>query len=275
MARPAGFARNIPAGSFTYFAYCCRSMHRRINKRGSRNRLLPSGKSSGRRRWRFRLQDVSACLQRAGAQRAALSAFFEVLIDPYDREAAVEKSESEFANITVPTYTGSGWYAYSYKTHLCGAQSWFRNINPPHKKLLLAGPAHLDRPVQALREEMLRWYDQWLKGIETGILHDPPVRFWVMGANEWRSGSDWPLPETQWIAFYLRGWERLTTDRSRRRAPTTTRLLTCSCRCRRARPTASRGCAISASRSQKRSPLPGRACSISTPPSTRTIPTGS
>jgi putative CocE/NonD family hydrolase len=59
---------------------------------------------------------------------------------------------------------------------------------------------------------MLRWYDQWLKGIDTGVLEDPPVRFWVMGANEWRSGSDWPLPETEWVKFYLRGWERLTTD---------------------------------------------------------------
>jgi uncharacterized protein len=38
------------------------------------------------------------------------------------------------------------------------------------------------------------------------------VRFWVMGANEWRSASDWPPPETQWIKFYLRGWERLTTE---------------------------------------------------------------
>jgi putative CocE/NonD family hydrolase len=59
---------------------------------------------------------------------------------------------------------------------------------------------------------MLRWYDQWLKGIDTGILSDPPVRFWVMGANEWRSASDWPPPQTQWIKFYLRGWERLTTE---------------------------------------------------------------
>jgi len=70
----------------------------------------------------------------------------------------------------------------------------------------------LDRPVKAFHNEMLRWYDQWLKGIDTGILRDPPVRFWVMGANEWRSGSDWPLPETQWVKFYLRGWERLTTE---------------------------------------------------------------
>ena len=139
-------------------------------------------------------------------------AYFDILVDPYDKEEAVKKSEAEFSKIKVPTYTGSGWYGYTYKTHLVGAQNWFRSLDAPHKKLLLAGPAHLDRPVKAFHNEMLRWYDQWLKGIDTGILNDPPVRFWVMGANEWRSGSDWPLPETQWIKFYLRGWERLTTE---------------------------------------------------------------
>src|SRR5262249_33156587 len=138
--------------------------------------------------------------------------FFDILIDPYDKEAAVEKSEAEVSKNSTPTYTGSGWYGYTYKTHLNGAQNWFRNLKAPHKKLLLAGPAHLDRPVKAFHNEMLRWYDQWLKGIDTGILNDPPVRFWVMGANEWRSASDWPPPQTQWIKFYLRGWERLTPE---------------------------------------------------------------
>ena len=138
--------------------------------------------------------------------------FFDILIDPYDHEEAVRKSEDEFGKINVPAYTGSGWYGYTYKTHLNGAQNWFRNISSPHKKLLLAGPAHLDRPVKAFHNEMLRWYDQWLKGMDTGILDEPPVRFWVMGANEWRGGSDWPLPETEWLKFYLRSWERLTAE---------------------------------------------------------------
>jgi putative CocE/NonD family hydrolase len=60
-----------------------------------------------------------------------------------------------------------------------------------------------------LHGEILRWYDHWLKNIDTGVMDGPPVTYWVMGANEWRSGSDWPLPETQWTKFYLEGWERL------------------------------------------------------------------
>ena len=42
--------------------------------------------------------------------------YFNVLVDPFDSEAAVKKSEAEFAGIKVPTYTGSGWYGYTYKT---------------------------------------------------------------------------------------------------------------------------------------------------------------
>ncbi len=123
----------------------------------------------------------------------------------------MQKSEAEFEQIKVPTYTGSGWYGYSYKTHLNGCQHWYSNIKAP-KKLLLAGPAHLERPYHTFHSEVLRWHDHWLKGIDTGIMDEAPVRFWVMGANEWRSASDWPLPETQWTKLYLKSWERLTTD---------------------------------------------------------------
>ena len=77
---------------------------------------------------------------------------------------------------------------------------------------MFAGPAHLERPFHSLHGEILRWHDHWLKNIDTGIMDEPPVRYWVMGANEWRSAADWPLPETQWTKFYLNSWERLQTD---------------------------------------------------------------
>ena len=38
------------------------------------------------------------------------------------------------------------------------------------------------------------------------------MRFWVMGANEWRTATDWPLPETQWTKLYLSSWERLVPE---------------------------------------------------------------
>lgn len=137
--------------------------------------------------------------------------YFDLLIDPFDDEEAVRRSEADFAKVKVPTYTGSGWYAYTYKTHLNGAQNWFRELDVP-KKLMLAGPAHLERPFHSFHSEVLKWHDHWLKGIDTGVMDEPPVKFWVMGANEWRTASDWPLPETQWTKLYLNSWERLRAE---------------------------------------------------------------
>jgi predicted acyl esterase len=134
--------------------------------------------------------------------------YFELLIDPYDKEEMVASADKALATISVPAYTGCGWYAYTYKTHLNGAQNYFEKIKAP-KKLLFVGPAHLERPFHTLHSEILRWHDYWLKGIDTGVMNEPPVRYWVTGANEWRSGADWPLPETRWIKFYLNSWERL------------------------------------------------------------------
>ena len=138
-----------------------------------------------------------------------MPAYFDVLIDPFDKEEAVAKSEAEFPKIKIPTYTGSGWYGYTYKTHLNGAQNWFREIDTP-KKLMFVGPAHLERPFHSFHNEILRWHDHWLKGIDTGIMDEAPVKFWVMGANEWRTAADWPPPEAEWTKFYLKSWERLS-----------------------------------------------------------------
>lgn len=137
-----------------------------------------------------------------------LPAIFDFLIHPFDREEAVEKAEADFGKINIPAYTGSGWYAQGYKTHLNGAQNWFRNITSP-KKLTFGGPSHLERPFHSFHQELLRWYDHWLKGVDTGIMHEPPVKYWVMGENAWRHGQDWPLPETQWTKLYLSSWGRL------------------------------------------------------------------
>jgi predicted acyl esterase len=136
---------------------------------------------------------------------------FNSLVFPYDTEENVRKSEEMFRKIKIPFYTGAGAYAYTYKMHWQGAQHWFQNVDVP-KKLIFTGPAHLERPYHEYHDEILRWYDYWLKGINTGIMDEPPVKTWVMGANQWRYGTDWPLPETRWTKYYLHSWERLKTE---------------------------------------------------------------
>ncbi len=45
---------------------------------------------------------------------------------------------------------------------------------------------------------------RWFQTIRDGTIEDwPRVTYYLMGANEWRSAEDWPLPEAQETAFYL------------------------------------------------------------------------
>jgi predicted acyl esterase len=136
---------------------------------------------------------------------------FSALLDLFEKENAYDESEAAFKKIKVPAYTGAGWHAYTYKMHLMGAQNWYAGVDVP-KKLLFTGITHMERPFHSLHEEIVRWYDHWLKGIDTGVMNEPPVKIWVQGANKWRTGRDWPLPETQWSKYYLHSWERLRTE---------------------------------------------------------------
>ena len=48
-----------------------------------------------------------------------------------------------------------------------------------------------------------RWFDYWLKGIDNGIVDEPPLRLFIMGINEWRDENEWPLARTDWQKWYL------------------------------------------------------------------------
>ena len=49
----------------------------------------------------------------------------------------------------------------------------------------------------------LRWFDHFLKGVDTGVLEDSPVRIFVMGDNRWRDENEWPLKRTRYTDVYL------------------------------------------------------------------------
>src|SRR5262249_17803694 len=57
----------------------------------------------------------------------------------------------------------------------------------------------------------LRWFDHWLKGVDTGILDEPPIKIFVMGDNRWRDEHEWPLGRTRYTAYYLHSGGRANT----------------------------------------------------------------
>ena len=55
-----------------------------------------------------------------------------------------------------------------------------------------------------LNAYLLRWYDHWLKGRDTGIMKEPPVAIFDTGTQKWRYENEYPLVRTQWTNFFFR-----------------------------------------------------------------------
>ena len=54
-----------------------------------------------------------------------------------------------------------------------------------------------------LQETLLRWFDHHLRGLDTGLLDEPPVRLFVMGDDRWRDEPGWPLERAVTRELYL------------------------------------------------------------------------
>ena len=120
-----------------------------------------------------------------------------------------------FDRIQVPVYAVSGW-ADGY------CRTVFRlmeNLQCPKKGLV--GPwshkyPHIGVPGPAIDwlGEELRWWDQWLKGVETGIMDEPqlrlymqdhaePASYYEMREGRWVEEPSWPSPNVTRTPFAL------------------------------------------------------------------------
>jgi uncharacterized protein len=66
----------------------------------------------------------------------------------------------------------------------------------------------------AFNEYVLRWFDYWLKGKDTGIMDEPEVAIFDMGTGEWRFENEYPLARTRWTKYYLHSLEKLSSGKS-------------------------------------------------------------
>ena len=126
--------------------------------------------------------------------------------------------------ITLPMFHVTSWYdiflegalnAYQAIRDRGGSELARRNqrllIGPwahllPYTVPTSGGTGDVDFGAEAiieLHQYLLRWFDYWLKDIDTGVMDEPPVRLFVMGENRWRGEQEWPLARTQYTRYYL------------------------------------------------------------------------
>lgn len=131
----------------------------------------------------------------------------------------------DIARIEAPVYAVSGWADGYCRTVFRLMES----LRGPKKGLI--GPwahkyPHLGQPGPAIDwlGEELRWWDQWLKGRETGIMQEPPLRLYMQDhaapashyarrAGRWVEEPAWPSPNVERTPFTLRENGALLSER--------------------------------------------------------------
>ena len=137
---------------------------------------------------------------------------------PYWDFANVEKKHAE---VSVPAYNLTGWFddGYGQPGAIRNFLRMRRNGRTPQarqgQKLIIGPWTHCNPRSQVGSMDfgpdaavdvpalVIRWFDHWLKGIDNGIMREPPVRFFVMGDNTWRYESDWPPAAAKPTSFYF------------------------------------------------------------------------
>ncbi|MGH2585029.1 MAG: CocE/NonD family hydrolase [Dehalococcoidia bacterium] len=152
--------------------------------------------------------------------------------DDYWKRPGYTAEEYWEQHADVPVYLLGGWYdSYCRSTTDMYVELTQRKHSPVR---LIMGPwVHgvgtmaqswsgdvdfgQDAPMDDYNGFRLRWFDQHLKGLDTSIDDEPPVRIFVMGGGSgrrntdgrmehggrWRDEQEWPLARTSYTPYYL------------------------------------------------------------------------
>ncbi len=130
-----------------------------------------------------------------------------------------QRYQNKFERVRVPALNISGWYddeQVGTPLNFIGMTTRGDESVRRSQKLLMGPWPHAvnsstkigsvefgPTAVIDLNAAWLRWFDYWLKGIDNGVMKEPPVRIFVMGENVWRDENEWPMARTRWTKYYL------------------------------------------------------------------------
>jgi hypothetical protein len=135
--------------------------------------------------------------------------------------------ENRWSEIAVPAYNMGGWFDLYAQQTFANFNGLRQNGRTPESKRskLIVGPwphrlstsprtGDIDfgaHSVVDLDQLELRWFDYWMRGIDNGIVDEPPLRLFIMGINEWRDEHEWPLARTSWQKWFIHSNGRANT----------------------------------------------------------------
>lgn len=157
--------------------------------------------------WRLplRMADRAATGQRSAMLQKALDhpshdAFWESL-----------SVRHHIDKIRVPVFAVGGWYDNFVEGDL-DAFVLLRKLGRANRLIVGPWPHNMSYKFTSvdlgtdtqipLRKLQLEWFDYWLKG-SAAPPTSPPLRYFVLGANQWREADVWPPKEVRSVPLYL------------------------------------------------------------------------
>lgn len=151
--------------------------------------------------------------------------YLEWLRHPSNRDYWADWSiDTRYSQIDLPVFHVGGWYdtfvdgtiknfiAMCDETHSPEVRANQRLVVGPwsHGQPWLSGMVGdvdfgfgASAAAIGLQSMQLRWCDRWLKGVADRDDDARPVLIFVMGVNEWREESEWPLARTKWRELFF------------------------------------------------------------------------
>ena len=136
--------------------------------------------------------------------------FVDLVLNDTDSEFYAERSPHQrLEDAECPVYISGAWGG----THTQPVYTANERLTVENRRILMTPPRLLERPYHEYKEEMIRWYDQLMKGEDTGIDTEPPVKMYIRGTEQWRFEDELIPERTEWKKFYLRNHDRLLPSR--------------------------------------------------------------
>jgi len=177
----------------------------------------------------FRKEMIEGWMTLQGKQDQIAEIVTRPISDPFWDWLDIVKQHPK---VTIPMYNIAGWYDILEQGNIdnfAGLQKNGAGKARGNQKLLIAPLGHsslqgnIKYPANAginVQDIQFRWLDFWLKGVQTGIMNEPAVRYYVMGdpgdpaapGNEWRTSAVWPPPAKS-AEYFLHANGRLDTAR--------------------------------------------------------------
>ncbi|HEY8369115.1 MAG TPA: CocE/NonD family hydrolase, partial [Thermodesulfobacteriota bacterium] len=162
--------------------------------------------------------------------------FFDMLwhgeYDEYWRRPGLDLAPYLDQYPDIPILLETSWYGH----HIWATLTKYAELRSRHrtpKHLLLGTWLHgyetfgqsyagdvdfgAEAALDGINDVRLRWFDRWLKGLDSGVDREPPIRLFVMGGGSgrkdaagrldhggrWRFETEWPPAGTRFVPYYL------------------------------------------------------------------------